>query len=141
VTLVRCGEKPLSSQQGSFYEEALRTYYWQLAPVFLHCCTQRVMSDIQRARLSRGRIFWLLAHPPRVSKLDRRHTGRLRKKDNLQTCRRGERRGWARRAELYDHKNHGPLQIIQYSPSVPTYCVMFCLLIQYIVIVRMHRSI
>ncbi len=42
--------------------------------------------DIERARLSRGRMLWLLAHPfppSPVSKLDRRHTGRLRNRDNL----------------------------------------------------------
>jgi hypothetical protein len=30
-------------------------------------------------------MVWLLPHPPPVSKLERRHTGRLRKRDNLRT--------------------------------------------------------
>jgi hypothetical protein len=39
-----------------------------------------LLNDLLRARLSCGRLIWLLAHPPfTVSKLDRRHTGRLRK--------------------------------------------------------------
>ncbi len=50
-------------------------------------------------------MIWLLAHPPPVSKLDRRHTGKLRKRDNLLLG--GGRgkggRGWAR-AESYDRK-------------------------------------
>ncbi len=50
------------------------------------------------ARLSRGRIIWLVAQPippSPVSKLDRRHTcGRLRKRDNLLTAEGG--REWAR---------------------------------------------
>jgi hypothetical protein len=49
---------------------------------------QRVLNDIWGARLSRGRMIWLLAHPlplSLVSKLDRRHTGRLRKRDDLLT--------------------------------------------------------
>jgi hypothetical protein len=50
---------------------------------------QRVLNDLERTRLSRCRIIRLLAHssppPSPVSKLDRRHTGRLRKRDNLLT--------------------------------------------------------
>jgi hypothetical protein len=50
----------------------------------------------------RRRMIWLLAHPllhppSLVSKLDRRHTGELRKRDNLPT-REGEGRG----AKSYD---------------------------------------
>ncbi len=49
---------------------------------------QRVLNDLQRARLSRVQKD-LVPHPPpppsSVSKLDRRHTGRLRKRDKLLT--------------------------------------------------------
>ncbi len=49
----------------------------------------RVLNDFQRTRLSRLHRIWLLPHllPPSspVSKLDRRHTGRLRKRDNFLT--------------------------------------------------------
>jgi hypothetical protein len=49
---------------------------------------QRVLNELWRARLSRSRMIWLLAHPlnpSSVSKLARRHTIRLRKtyQDNL----------------------------------------------------------
>jgi hypothetical protein len=47
---------------------------------------QRVLNDLKRARLSRDRMIWLLAHsfpPSLVSYLDQRHTGRMRKRDNL----------------------------------------------------------
>jgi hypothetical protein len=45
---------------------------------------------------------WLLPHPlPPVSKLHRRHTGRLRKSDNLVT---GEGEGGERGAKSYDSK-------------------------------------
>jgi hypothetical protein len=55
---------------------------------------QRVLNDLYRTRL----MVWL--HPRRlppspVSKLDRRHTGRLRKMNNLLTGEGG--RGWGRR--------------------------------------------
>ncbi len=49
-----------------------------------------------RARLSRDNILWLLApYPSPGSKLDRRHTGRRRNRDNLLTVR-GVGRVWAR---------------------------------------------
>ncbi len=48
---------------------------------------QRVLNDLQRPRLFRGRrVIWLLAHPlppSPVSKLDWRHTRRQRKRDKL----------------------------------------------------------
>jgi hypothetical protein len=39
----------------------------------------------RRNRFSRGRIIWLLHHPSptSVGELDGRHTGRLRKRENL----------------------------------------------------------
>ncbi len=63
---------------------------------------QRVLNDLWRARFSCGRID-LAPSPPPVSMLDRRHTGRLRKRDNLLTGGGGGRGGW-QRAESYDHK-------------------------------------
>jgi hypothetical protein len=67
--------------------------------------------------LSRGRIIRLFARPlppsSPVSKLDRRHTGRLRKGDNLLT-------GGGGGGRMGEEPNHtterkpGPLQIIQY---------------------------
>jgi hypothetical protein len=52
----------------------------------------------RRAPDRSGRINWLLTHPlpplpPPVSKLDQRHLGRLRKRDNLLTGERGEGNG------------------------------------------------
>jgi hypothetical protein len=48
---------------------------------------QKVGNDLWRTRLSRRHMVWLLPHllPPPFSKLDRRHTGRLSKRDNLLT--------------------------------------------------------
>jgi hypothetical protein len=46
---------------------------------------QSVLNDLLMTRLSRRRMIWLLPHhllPPPVSKLEQRHTGRLRKRDN-----------------------------------------------------------
>jgi hypothetical protein len=37
-------------------------------------CNQRILNYLQRARLSHGRMIWLLARPNPVSKLDQRHT-------------------------------------------------------------------
>jgi hypothetical protein len=55
---------------------------------------------IIEGQASRGRMIWLLSHPfpppSPVSKLDRRHTGRLRKRDKLLTGEGG------RGAESYD---------------------------------------
>ncbi len=60
-------------------------------------CPQRVLNDLKRARLSCGRTILLLAQHPPVRKLDRRHTGRLRNRDNLLYLHRGYGgRGWAR---------------------------------------------
>jgi hypothetical protein len=66
--------------------------------------TQRVLNDLYRTILSCCRMIRLLAHPlppSPVSKLDRRHTGRLRKRDNLLT---GEEEGSNTRA-----REPGPL--------------------------------
>jgi hypothetical protein len=51
---------------------------------------KRVLNGSKKKRLSRRRLIWFLPHPlstvsTTVSKLDRRHTGRLRKRDNLLT--------------------------------------------------------
>ncbi len=43
---------------------------------------QRVLNDLWKTRLSRRRMIWFLPTPV---KLDRRRTGRLRKRDNLLT--------------------------------------------------------
>ncbi len=49
--------------------------------------SQRVLNDLQRTRISCRRMIWLLAHPLRPplpsGMLDRRHTIRLRKRDNV----------------------------------------------------------
>jgi hypothetical protein len=57
---------------------------------------QRLLNDLERTMLSAVVMIWLLSRPPPspVSKLDRRHTGRLRKRDNL-LLREGWR-GWGR---------------------------------------------
>ncbi len=64
---------------------------------YITCWHQRVLNTLKSARFYRGRLIWLLAHPPPppapVSKLDRRHTGRLRKSDSLRTGEVGERVG------------------------------------------------
>ncbi len=49
---------------------------------------QRELNDLERTRLSRCRLFWLLPNPippPPLGKLERRHTGSLRKRDNVLT--------------------------------------------------------
>jgi hypothetical protein len=68
-------------------------------------CSQRALNDLRRARLSISRMIWLLAHslpPSPGSKLDRRHTGRLKKSDNLHMG------GGGRGAESYDRKKVYP---------------------------------
>ncbi len=67
---------------------------------------QRVLNDLKKARLSRGGMIWLLGPPPphhfRVSKLDRRHSGRQGKREILLTV-----EGWkgnGRGGESYDRK-------------------------------------
>jgi hypothetical protein len=61
----------------------------------------------KRASLSRRRMIRLLAHPlpppptSLASKLVRRHSGRLRKKDDLMT---GEGEGGGSGAESYDYR-------------------------------------
>ncbi len=53
-----------------------------------HKEAQTVLNDLWRARLSRSRMIWLLAHPlppSSISKLNRRHTGRTSQRDNLLT--------------------------------------------------------
>jgi hypothetical protein len=57
--------------------------------------------------LSRGRMIWLFGHPlsrSLVSKLGRRHTGRLRKRDNLADGREGVGEGGGRGAESSNRK-------------------------------------
>ncbi len=56
---------------------------------------QRALNWYWRARLSRGRVIWVLARPLPLSKFDRRRTGRMRKRDYLLTGKEG--RGWTRR--------------------------------------------
>jgi hypothetical protein len=69
---------------------------------------QRVLNNLWRARLSRGRVIWLLA-PPLLSalspirKLDRRQTGRQRKRDKFLTGQ-GGGGGGGRESALYDRK-------------------------------------
>ncbi len=49
---------------------------------------QRVLNDLERTRLSSCRVIWLLPNPlppSPVCKLNWRHTGKLRKRDNLPT--------------------------------------------------------
>jgi hypothetical protein len=66
-------------------------HFWSVFPLFVKAVfdpfNHRVLNNLKRARLSRGHMIWLLAHPlpPPVSKLDRRQTGRLRKRNNLLT--------------------------------------------------------
>ncbi len=53
-----------------------------------------VLNDLYRVRLPPGRIIWLqprLLPPSPISKLGRRHTERLRKRDNLLTGELGEK--------------------------------------------------
>jgi hypothetical protein len=65
---------------------------------------QKVLNDLYKARLSRGRMIWL-PPPSLVRKLNRRHTGRLRKRDDLLT---GERRRGGGGAESCERKKLGP---------------------------------
>jgi hypothetical protein len=106
-------------------------------------------------------MTWLLAQPPppTVNKLDQRHRGRLRKRDNLLT---GDGRkglghrvyynlstGWARRPHRITARKSGHLLIIQYSliraASFQTYIdfkygVMRRTLQNYMYRVLMHTS-
>ena len=77
--------------------------------------TQRVVSALQRARLSRPRAIWLLPHPS--PKFDRRHKGRLRKRNNLLT---GEVVGGGEGAKSYDDEK-AYSSINQLMLSEPTY--------------------
>ncbi len=53
---------------------------------------QRLLNDLQRAMETFSRSYdFALRRPPPVSKLDRRHTGRLRKRDKLLTGEGGKR--------------------------------------------------
>jgi hypothetical protein len=66
----------------------------------------RVLNNSQSTMLSRGRMIWLLGHPLHpslVSKLGQRHTGKLRKRDNLLTGEEGGE-GVGRGAESSDRK-------------------------------------
>jgi hypothetical protein len=61
----------------------------------MQAATQRILNDLQRAKLSRCHMIWLLLYltpppPPPVSKLDRRRTERLRKRHNFPTGEWGE---------------------------------------------------
>ncbi len=67
---------------------------------------RRLWNVTHRTRHSRDCMIQLLAHPPTpspVSKLDRRHTGRLRNRDNMLTSDGGEG-GGGQWAESYEHK-------------------------------------
>jgi hypothetical protein len=74
-----------------------------------------------RGRLSRLRIIWLLLNPlppSPVTKLDRRHTGRLRKRDNLLT---GEGGGGAKSyagEKTWSSINHSILSDIGRPPQI-----------------------
>ncbi len=107
--------------------------------MFIMTLFQRVLNDLYRARLSCGLMARLHAHPlpTPVSKLDRRHTGRLRKRGTLMT---GERRGrGGRGAKLYESKKAWPHKVLTYveykavsgvfqnidsTPSPPSECVL-----------------
>jgi hypothetical protein len=60
---------------------------------FGNILTESIVNGLQRTSLSRHRMIWLLTplHPPPPLKLDRRHTGRLTKRDNLLATEEG---GW-----------------------------------------------
>jgi len=53
----------------------------EATPLHQDSLLQRVFNDLYRARLSRGSMIWLLAHP--LTPLDRGHTEKLRKRDKL----------------------------------------------------------
>jgi hypothetical protein len=74
---------------------------------------QRVLNDLLRARLSRGRMIWLLAHPaPLTNKLDWRH----RERERQVADGRGEGgRGVGKEPNHMTARNPGPLSLIQYS--------------------------
>jgi hypothetical protein len=72
-----CIERIRSSEEFSWKNQLGRNH-------LLYTLAQRVLNDLQRTRLSRRRITWLLSHPlpslPSASSTGR-HTGRLRKCD------------------------------------------------------------
>ncbi len=84
-----------------------------------------LLNDLLRARLSRGCMIWLLAHPLSCcSKLDQRHTGRLRKRGKLLT---GEGMTtseaiaiWAPKSRLRHLYYHNRIVVQQQTPEF--YC-------------------
>jgi hypothetical protein len=79
-----------------------------ISPRHSHRCTQRVLNDLQRTRLS--------CPPSPVSTLDRRHTRRLKKNRQLDD-RRGGGKGREKEPNHTTARKPGPLLIIQYSLS------------------------
>jgi hypothetical protein len=94
------------------YEENLIFFFISVLslPLINDRPLQKVLNDIWRTRLSRSMI-WLLPHtlpPSPGSKMDRPHTRRLRKRDNLLT---GE--GVGKEPNHTTARKPGPLEIIQ----------------------------
>ncbi len=145
-----------SGQRVLFYELFLdgqafsRSYHWLLAyspnpcgyVSFLHFFFSLSISS---SLILQGREYWLIyrgpgylavvwfgSSPTPVSKLDRRHTGRLRKRDNFLTGE-GGRGGWPR-GKSYDRKEawssiiHSILSISGSKPlSLPGVYVRACI--------------
>ncbi len=81
--------------------------------------------SIARTRLFSPSYDLAPPHPSTVSKLDRRHTGSLRKRDNFLMVERG--RGLGRRQNhTTAARNSPPLQSIQYSVMHPVFGVLSC---------------
>ncbi len=63
-------------------------------------------------------MIWLLAHPPppsTVSKLDRRHTGRMRKRDNLLTWKGGGEGEEPNHKKAWSSRNYSIFSAVNYS--------------------------
>ncbi len=92
--------------------------------VWRHGPREYWMIEWLRARPFRSRMIWLLALPPlpsTVAKVGRRHTGRLRKRDNMLT---GEREmGWARSQIIRPQETlalYKAFNTLCLGPSTPT---------------------
>ncbi len=100
-------------------EISLESLFWAFIPRI-----QRVLNNLQRPRFSRRRMIWLLPSP-----LDRRDTGRVRKRDNLLTGEGGRGRSLItrRRGSLALYKSFNTLcscQLVAIPPTLIYYYML-----------------
>ncbi len=98
-----------------------------------HAGYQRILNDLQRTRIFRGRMIWLLPNSlptSPVSKLDRRHTWRLWKRDthNLLTREGGGGRGGGGEEQII-RLERSPV-LYNHSVLSPGYNMSICMWVQ-----------